>query len=240
VRYLLRRVLSWLRRTPSQPRSSTSTILQRSPYTGRNSDSGSTLSTVANEGLDGTRVVPSWYEVIEGSRLEQGDVLPGIVTSRALADSSVEGGYRIRVGSGDYVVLSQTCDLENDKVGEVLLATFRSYQDLAHEVGAMARSTAFRDALIRCSDFAYFLLHDFDGPPNLAWSVVDFHHLRLTDVATCRQQADELGPRLRMTPPYKENLAQCFGRYMMRVALPETAHAFKRVAYVPPVVPKKR
>ena len=37
-----------------------------------------------------------------------------------------------------------------------------------------------------------------------------------------------------MIPPYKENLAQCFGRYMMRVALPQTAHAFRSVTYMAP------
>jgi hypothetical protein len=175
-----------------------------------------------------------WYEIVEGDSLEQGDLLPGIRTSRALLDASVEGGVRVRLGRGDYVVLSQSCDLENDKVTEVLLADVRAYQDLAHEVGNIARSTAFRDALIRGADFAYFLLHEFDGPPQLDWSIVNFHQLRLTDITVCRRQAGELGPRLRLVPPYKENLAQCFGRYMMRVALPQNASAFKDVRYVPP------
>lgn len=174
----------------------------------------------------------SWYQVVNGDALEQGDILTGIITPRAVIDTSGQG--LIRVGVGSYVVLSQTCDLENDKVQEVLLANVISYQQLAHEVGDIARSTKFREALIQGSDIAYFLLHEFLGPPTLEWSVVNFHQLRLADTIYCRRQAASLGPRLRMVPPYKENLAQCFGRYMMRVALPQTAHAFRSVRYITP------
>jgi hypothetical protein len=176
-----------------------------------------------------------WYEVIRDESLEQGDMLATVITPRAIIDPNAPGGYRIRVGSGSYIIVSQTCDLEHDKVHEVLLASVRTYQDLAREVEA-ARRTGFRDALIQGTEFAYFLLHQFAGPPQLEWSVVNFHQLRLIDINSCRVQAKALGPRLRLTPPYKENLAQSFGRYMMRVALPHTAHSFRSVKYVPPAI----
>ncbi|MGH3273367.1 MAG: hypothetical protein ACRDNZ_03465 [Streptosporangiaceae bacterium] len=174
----------------------------------------------------------SWYEVVKNSSLEQGDILIDVITPRALINPM--GNPEIRIGVGSYVVLSQTCDLENDKVKEVLLANIVSYQALAHEIGASARSTKFRQALIQGSDIAYFLLHEFSGPPKLEWSVANFHQLRLADIAACRGHAGKSGQRLRLIPPYKENLAQCFGRYMMRVALPNTAREFKDFAYVPP------
>lgn len=175
----------------------------------------------------------SWYEIVSGRTLEQGDLLPNIRTERVVVDPDAQGGYRIKVGLGSYIVISQTCDLEHDKVQEVLLANFQDYQNLAHENEA-ARRTAFRDALIQGAEFGYFLLHNFGGPPTLNWSIVNFHQLRLVDLASCRSQADELGLRLRLTPPYKESLAQSFGRYMMRVALPKTAHPFKNVKYSAP------
>lgn len=178
----------------------------------------------------------SWYEVIEGDSLEQGDLLSGVVTPRAIIDPEAEGGFRIRVGSGSYIILSQTCDLEHDKVQEVLLASVRAYQDLAQEAEP-ARRTAFREALIQGAEFAYFLLDEFDGSPHLVWSIVNFHQLRLIDIVSCRTQALNSGPRLRLVSPYKESLAQSFGRYMMRVALPHTAHAFKSVKYAPSTKP---
>lgn len=176
----------------------------------------------------------SWYQIVEGPGLEQGDLLPNLTTHRVVFDESAPQGIRVLVRRGDFVVLSQTCDLEHDKVHDVLLVNLHTYQHLAQEQES-ARRTAFREALIHGSDIAYFLLHDFAGPPSLEWSVANFHQLRLVDKDSCQSQAVQMGPRLRLAPPYKEHLAQCFGRYMMRVALPKTAHTFKAVKYVPTV-----
>jgi hypothetical protein len=177
-------------------------------------------------------VGPYWYEVVSGPKLEQGDILINIVAPRAVQDENAPGGYRIRVGRGDYVVLSQTCDLENDKLQEVLLADVRDYQSATYSTDR-ARSKAFRNALIQGSDWAYFLLPEFGGNPRFPWSIVNFHYLFLVDVGACIRQAEQLGNRLRLVPPYKEHLAQSFGRYMMRIALPHTAHAFASVAPAP-------
>jgi hypothetical protein len=173
-----------------------------------------------------------WYEIVDDDSLEQGDILLSVRTPRALV--SKDGQLEVLDGSGGYIILSQTCDLENDKVREVLLASIISYQQLAHEIGGIARSSKFREAVIQGTDISYFLLHEFTATPKLEWSLANFHQLRLADISSCRRQVVELGPRLRMVPPYKEHLAQSFGRYMMRVALPQTAHAFKSVEYVKP------
>lgn len=173
-----------------------------------------------------------WYEVVSGPKLEQGDVLTDLVAPRAVQDESAPSGFRIRVGRGNYIVLSQTCDLENEKLQEVLLADVREYQSATY-ANDRARSRAFRDALVQGSDWAYFLLPKFEGSPNLPWSIVNFHYLFLVDVGACTRRAEEMGGRLRLVPPYKEHLAQSFGRYMMRIALPQTAHAFAQVQPAP-------
>lgn len=201
---------------------------------GGSSNPSAPSNETPEETASDTSIGCQWYEVTQGNTLEQGDLLPGLRAPRVVVDPSADGGIRVLVGTGDYVVLSQTCDLENDKVREVLLASVLTCQEMAHEVGAAARSTAFREALIKGADFAYFLLHRFDGSPSLEWSVVNFHQLRLIDTQFCRNHASTLGPRLRLVSPYKENLAQGFGRYMMRVALPQTAHSFKTFKYVAP------
>ena len=178
----------------------------------------------------------SWYEIVEGPMLEQGDLLTNLLAPRVVVDTNAPTGYRILVGRGNYIVLSQTCDLDNEKIPEVLLADVRTYQDVASDE-QYARSTAFRKALIQGSDISYFLLHEFTGPPSLEWALINFHYLRLVDAAYCKKHAVELGKRLRLVPPYKEHLAQSFSRYISRVALPQTAHSFKDVAYQPPEKP---
>jgi hypothetical protein len=187
---------------------------------------------MGNQEADEESAGSYWYEVVSGPNLEQADVLTDLVAPRAIQDESAPSGFRIRVGRGDYIVLSQTCDLENDKLQEVLLADVREYQSATY-ANNRARSRAFRDALIQGSDWAYFLLPDFEGPPSLPWSIVNFHYLFLVDVGACIRRAEEMGGRLRLVSPYKEHLAQSFGRYMMRIALPKTAHAFARVQPAP-------
>jgi hypothetical protein len=203
--------------------------------------SGSTSSTIATAVISDGEQTPSrsnvagqseWYEIISGPDLEQGDVLPNLSAPRAIQDDDAPGGYRIRPGHGNYVVISQTCDLENDKLQEVLLADYRDYQSAIYSTDR-ARSRAFRDALIQGTDWAYFLLPEFDGSPRLAWSIVNFHYLFLIDVKSVRGQAEAIGNRLRLVSPYKEHLAQSFGRYMMRIALPQTPHAFATVQPAP-------
>jgi len=135
-----------------------------------------------------------WYSTVEGSILEQGDILPGLTTTRAVADAESPAGYQIRVGKGNYVVLSQSCDLENDKITEVLLADVITYRDLVAEAPDMARSSNFKNALIQGGNFAYFLLPKFSGPLQLDWSVVNFHQLMIIDLASCRDLGCEVGP----------------------------------------------
>lgn len=191
-----------------------------------------TTDTDDSQSGAGDSVGPYWYEVISGPELEQGDILTDLSAPRAVEDAGAPGGFRIRTGHGNYVVLSQTCDLENDKLQEVLLADVSTYQSAA-STSEMVRSSKFRKALVQGSDWAYFLLPEFDGPPVFPWSLVNFHYLFLVDVQACTIRAEQMGNRLRLTPPYKEHLAQSFGRYMMRIALPKTAHPFEAVKYVP-------
>ena len=101
-----------------------------------------------------------------------------------MQDETVPGGFRIRRGRGNYVVLSQTCDLENDKLQEVLLADIRDYQSAVYSTDR-ARSKAFRKALVQGSDWAYFLLPEFNETPRFPWSIVNFHYLFLIDVGSC-------------------------------------------------------
>jgi hypothetical protein len=122
--------------------------------------------------------------------------------------------------------------LENRKLQEVLLADVQAYQSDAYAIDR-ARSTSFRKALVQGSDWAYFLLPEFDGLLKFPWSIVNFHYLFLVDVGACTRRAEQMGSRLRLVPPYKEHLAQSFGRYMMRIALPKTAHAFEQVQPAP-------
>ncbi|MFC7528009.1 hypothetical protein [Actinoplanes sp. GCM10030250] len=172
----------------------------------------------------------AWYATVGGQEIEQGDVLFDLPTPRVVKLDPVEGP-KVAVSRGNYVVLSQTCDLVNDKVSEILVANVHSYRKMvaASNCADRAKSSSFHKSLVQGADVAYFLLPEHVEEPSLDWALVDFHHLRLVDKSLCKEHAALMGERLRMISPYKEHLAQAFGRYMMRVALPETLHPFEKV-----------
>ena len=166
-----------------------------------------------------------WFDLVAENAVEQGDVFRSFDVPRVVRDGS--GRYVARVTHGDYIVLSQTCDLENDKVNEVLLANVLSYDALCGSGGQNFRSTGFRKSIVRGVLPAYFLLPPHGEMSGWSWSIVDFHHLHLVEKVACEEYVKSSGPRLRLRSPYKEYLAQSYGRYMMRVALPSPLSAFE-------------
>ncbi len=179
----------------------------------------------------------SWYEIVAGSELQQGDLLLGIPVAKVdTAEFPLPDEVPVWAGELDLLVITQSCDLENDKVDEVLLALVRSYDEMFQEEGDAGdrnwvRTSKFRKAAVRGELPAYSLLPQrMEDPPNLAWSLVDFHHLYSLPKSYVTAFVNSAGPRLRVVPPYREHLAQAFARYMMRVGLPLLLTDFEKYA----------
>jgi len=179
----------------------------------------------------------SWYEIVEGSNLFQGDILqrcPVFTVAGQLtwplSDKNADIG--IAVTEYDLVIMSQSCDLQNDKVNDVLLAQVMAWEDVvATEMASgnqIIKSKKFRKLLIDGNVPGLSLLHEHTEEPILQWSVVDFHRLFTLPKTFIQQYATNLGPRLRLKSPYREHLSQAFARYFMRVGLPHDASAFEQ------------
>jgi hypothetical protein len=180
----------------------------------------------------------SWFEVAQGPELMQGDVLlqcPIYRVETAAAVDDEEVGFIEELQ--DVIVLTQSCDLENDKVSDVLVAYVHDYVQLAQETwdtNPAIKSTDFRKGLIQGTTPPYSLLPQYSGGPQLPWSLVDFHHVFSIPKVLAARVAEAAGPRLRLLSPYREHLAQAFARYIMRVGLPYTLHDFQRLKPDPP------
>ncbi len=172
----------------------------------------------------------SWYEVVAGPVLHQGDLISACPVLRVDSTAEVSGEVEVIEEAHDVVVLTQTCDLQNEKVESVLVAAVRDYRALVAQEGAsnaMLRSKDFRKAAVRGNLPSYSLLQEREEHPQLGWSLVDFHHLFSVRKSLLQSTATALGDRLRMVPPYREHLAQAFARYIMRVGLPTHLGAFE-------------
>lgn len=177
-----------------------------------------------------------WWAATTESGHEQGDLLRDLhVVSIGRVDLDGESpSVETTVESIDAIIVTQSCDLANTKLGNVLLARVVSWTDFAaaqFEAGNTAvKSTAYRRALVRGDLAPLTLLHRRRARPTLPWSVADFRELYTVDRSRLDEFVAETGNRrrLRLASPYKEHFAQAFARFLMRVGLPHDAAAFER------------
>ena len=155
----------------------------------------------------------NWYELIETAELLQGDLLancPVFEPDKGVQwpiAANAEVGFRIQVL--DLVVLTQSCDLANNKVEKVLLARVMPWQELVQNEAAAGntavKGSKFRKLLVDGNIPSLSLLHKREAEPSLPWSVVDFHHLFTLPKSFVTAFADSVGPRLRLCSPYREH-----------------------------------
>lgn len=182
--------------------------------------------------LAGARMSDDWYAVVDGAGLEQGDILPRCpVYQLAELPFPIPNGYAptIDIVVYDLIVMSQSCDLLNDKVETVLLAQVEGWPAFVAAnatANPFVKSREYRKKLVDGVIPAYSLLNTFVGPPPMPWSVVNFHRLVTLPKTYLTRFAPTLGPRLRLRSPYLEHLSQAFARYFMRVGLPHPLHEF--------------
>ncbi|MBI4578068.1 MAG: hypothetical protein HY718_00105 [Planctomycetes bacterium] len=170
-----------------------------------------------------------WYDLIEGESLAQGDLLQSfeliipqvLVAGRTPPDPS--GAIPLENRVIDLVVMSQTCDIENDKVVSLLLCPrwdLWQFEEEARKAG-QSWNDSQREALRRGNLPGYHLLNEAEVDDlHLGLSIVDFHEVYTAPTTLVKQFAGSAGKRPRLLPPYREHLAQAFARFFMRVGLP--------------------
>jgi hypothetical protein len=182
----------------------------------------------------------AWYQLVAADqRLTQGDLIfdcPLLAWSKqfdpaAANEASLQNA--IRAFCADVVVMTQACDLEHDKVENVVLcphdplSVFRqTWVRLMQARGQALSEKAWRRT---CDDLANghvwnqcFLNSFADLTPPLELRVVDFLELYTMPRGFLETLLRGRGAkRVRLLPPYREHLSQAFARFFMRVGLPQ-------------------
>ena len=166
-----------------------------------------------------------WYSVVDGNSLEQGDIFTELpvfvpdVSSELIEEASVEGAtpnVPFDTISIDVIVVTQSCDLENDKIDTVILCPIWQIDDLRRVPGfGKDRLESMRKG----NDPAWHLINKFDEPER-AISAVEFKRIHTIPKQALQNFAAKQDVRVRLRPPYREHLSQSFARYFMRVGLP--------------------
>lgn len=182
-----------------------------------------------------------WYEAVNAdTRLTQGDmILDCPVVSwiaepiELIKDREIETLKSAVVAiKADVVVMTQACDLENNKVENVILCPHKALEDYKQDweeaIKAISQNPTAKAWVRFCEDIknAYIwnlaMLNqgEVEGL-SLTHRIVDFHDVYTIPRPFLESLLKSRGKsRLRLRPPYREHLSQAFARFFMRVGLP--------------------
>lgn len=167
-----------------------------------------------------------WYQKIDRQKdLQQGDIIPDCPV--IIPPGTLEQGKMpdVDVQTFDAVILSQSCDLANEKLENILVGriyTLKAFMDelQADQTKNKAGCKKVIDNLRKGHFNAYHLFNkeEFFFKDYL---VVDFKNIYGIHRSALMEIVDNLKTRVRLLPPYREHLSQAFARYFMRVGLPQ-------------------
>ena len=182
----------------------------------------------------------SWYELVNGDVLRQGDLLhdcPVFLPPKDYVLGSEQANPDELTTPIIYnvVVLNQSCDLENKKLQHVLVAPFWPMSESVALIPGHIREDPalvlkFWEQVRRGYQWPLHMLNmcELTGFETEI-QVVDFRQLFTTSHNLARQIAGSSENRLRVKSPYREHLAQALAKFFMRVGLPSDIEAFAKL-----------
>jgi hypothetical protein len=162
-----------------------------------------------------------WYQIGKMKGLEQGDLLPNCPVLHLPnnlkpileANESDEIEIIPEIKTIDLIIMTQSCDLENNKVEEILLCGYLPFSTDEYKKN--------KDNIKKERMPALHLIEKCDSEKLIfEKQVVDFRAVYALPKDFVIVYAKTLGFRARLLSPYKEHLSQAFARYFMRVGLP--------------------
>jgi hypothetical protein len=172
---------------------------------------------------------PFWRQVNEAA-LAQGDFLPKCLVPVFAADFATKGEEQIEdvpVGEADLIVVTQSCDLENEKISVVALCPIHSLADFEANNPAFAKKGQWEIVRKGRVEGLHLLGSPENPEDNRGALVVDFGQIYSLPPAYLTKRATDLGNRWRLDSPFLEHFSQAFARYFMRVGLPSSIPPFK-------------
>lgn len=167
-----------------------------------------------------------WYLTLDNysNELQQGDLIPDCPIVIPPADIIQSSKIDVGITLIDSVILSQSCDLQNQKIENVLVCPFFSLTTFIAELKDQSSNSKRKvvENLKKGNLPGYHLLNKEEGIPLLNdYTVVDFRNIYGIQINALSQIVAKLETRYRLLPLYREHLSQAFARFFMRVGLPQ-------------------
>lgn len=183
----------------------------------------------------------TWYrEVPNSAPVDQGELLfdfpilgvkPNCPVDEVLAGNE-EAGLDALISLTDVVVVSQACDIENDKIEFLVLAQvwdagqfIPREEERASPNEARGRRKQFFKDVRRGLRPNFVLLGRHAGDFDLGYQLVDLSRIYTSSVEFVEYyRTHARRPRLRLNTPHRELLNQSLGHYFSRIGLPNDDH----------------
>ncbi|MFH2142477.1 MAG: hypothetical protein ABIJ97_08655 [Bacteroidota bacterium] len=174
-----------------------------------------------------------WYEIFDQSdsvRLMQGDLVFNCPVVKPPSNYKNGGTPEIEIDEYNVVVMTQSCDLDNDKVNIVLVCPFYSWSEFINNADDSVKSKKGQpklwEDLKKGALPAYHLLMVDKDSILKEPIVVVFKDIFGIHISSIKLHLKNSKNCLRLLPPYREHLSQAFARYFMRVGLPQNIPSF--------------
>ena len=179
-------------------------------------------------------LAPDWYEAVADDSLEQGDFFGDCQIVVPCMESIETDGPTLQAELQlyDVVVLSQSCDVVQNKLNHVLVSRVHSVAalpELARQPQLTGKALAKLAEQVRRGNQPplHMLARCELAALERDIVLVDFREVFSVPINYLRYRVQSQTPRLRLNSPYREHLSQAFARYFMRVGLPSDIPPFQ-------------
>lgn len=169
-----------------------------------------------------------WFELQENSTdISQGDIIKGCLVPVLKECDNINEGRIVsaEILKIDGIVLTQACDIANNKVENIILCAITSrtdFESIQKKAGNNEKKIKNQlEGIIKGQQHAYHIINNYKTNEfSQDYYIINFKDIYSVPISVAKEFARKNGKRLRLCPPYREHLSQAFARYFMRVGLP--------------------
>jgi len=133
----------------------------------------------------------------------------------------------VQVDQYNLIVLTQSCDLANNKARLVALSPIYAKSDFEQVNTQLQQKGQWERVRQGRVEGLHLLASPQTPEDNQLALVVNFREVYSLPIDYLTKHAKECGDRWRFRSPYLEHFSQAFARFFMRVGLPSSIPAFK-------------
>ena len=169
-----------------------------------------------------------WYQKLEvkDNSIQQGDfiyVCPIVKPPQNLTELNTEDSSVVKIETYNVIIISQSCDIEQNKLEIILVCPFYTFNDLCQNLGYDTdknRKKVFNE-IKSGRKFSLHMLDKYEDFELKDYLIIDFRNIFGVNIDVLKNHiSNNHQERIRLAPPYREHLSQAFARFFMRVGLP--------------------